>query len=158
MTILNTQSRKTLLYIAIAFAFSVAMRLIWISYFSNEASFHFHDQLMINTNDGCFRAEGARDPLAGPSANPDANEFFDRFHQPNDLSSAGEAAAQLTALFVKILPFSFEMPSIWQAMGRYSSSMTKHTTHSTFSLWCLRTTTRISSSRLYSRHMPKFTS
>ena len=84
------------------------MRLIWISHFSNEASFHFHDQLMINTNDGYYWAEGARDLLAGPEANPDAKEFLDRFHQPNDLSPVGEAAAQLTAFFAKMLPFFFE--------------------------------------------------
>lgn len=50
---------------------------------------------MINTNDGYFWAEGARDILSGIS-------------QPNDLSPTTEAASQLTAFFAKILPISFE--------------------------------------------------
>jgi dolichyl-diphosphooligosaccharide--protein glycosyltransferase/undecaprenyl-diphosphooligosaccharide--protein glycosyltransferase len=50
---------------------------------------------MINTNDGYFWAEGARDILSGIS-------------QENDLSPITTAASQLTALFAYILPFSFE--------------------------------------------------
>ncbi len=50
---------------------------------------------MINTNDGYAWAEGARDILSGVS-------------QPNDLSKIQSSTAQLTAIFAKILPFSFE--------------------------------------------------
>ena len=108
MITLDTQTRKTLLYIIVAFAFSVAMRLIWIYQFADFAPFHFHNQLMINTNDGYYWAEGARDLLAGSGTNPSAKEFFDRFHQPNDLSSTATVVAQITALFAKLLPFSLE--------------------------------------------------
>jgi len=104
----NVENRKTLIYIIIAFAFSVAMRLIWIYQFHDFAPFHFHGQLMINTNDGYVWAEGARDLLSGTSTNPDAKEYFDKFHQFNDLSPVTSAASELTAFFVKILPFSFE--------------------------------------------------
>ena len=108
MTDLNVENRKTLIYIAIAFIFSVAMRLIWVYQFHDFAPFHFHDQLMINTNDGYIWAEGARDLLSGTSTNPEAKEYFDKFHQFNDFSPVTSAASQLTAFFAKILPFSFE--------------------------------------------------
>ncbi|QHG90804.1 peptide transporter [Sulfurimonas sp. CVO] len=91
-----TQSTKvTLLYIAIAFLFSVAVRMIWFYQFFGYEPFMFNSQLMINTNDGYFWAEGARDILSGIS-------------QENDLSPITTAASQLTALFAYILPFSFE--------------------------------------------------
>ena len=105
---LTTENKKTFFYILIAFAFSVAMRLIWVYQFGDYAPFHFNGQFMINTNDGYFWAEGARDLLSGSATNPDAKEFYDKFHQFNDLSPVSTATAQLTAFFAKILPFSFE--------------------------------------------------
>ena len=100
--------KKTLLYIAIAFTFSVVMRLIWVYYFNDYAPFHYNGAFMINTNDGYYWAEGARDLLSGTATNPDTKEYFDRFHQFNDLSPVVSSPAQLTAVLVKILPFSFE--------------------------------------------------
>ena len=105
---LTLENKKMLIYIAIAFTFSVAMRLIWVYQFHDVSQFHFNGQLMINTNDGYYWAEGARDLLSGTSTNPDAKEFFDKFHQLNDLSSVDRAASELTAFFAKVLPFSFE--------------------------------------------------
>jgi len=63
---------------------------------------------MINTNDGYFWAEGARDLLSGVSQN-------------NDSSPIKSAASQLTFFFAKILPFSFEsiifyMPAILSSL------------------------------------------
>ncbi len=92
---ITQETKLTLFYILIAFSFSVAMRFIWVYQFSGYAPFIFHNQFMINTNDGYFWAEGARDLLSG-------------VHQANDLSPVDTAAAQLTAFFAKILPFSFE--------------------------------------------------
>ena len=71
------------------------MRMIWIYQFHGYEPFMFNGQFMINTNDGYYYAEGARDILSG-------------IHQENDLSPVDSAASQLTALFVKIFPFSFE--------------------------------------------------
>jgi len=108
---LNTTSQettKTLLYIAIAFIFSIAMRLIWVYQFADYVPFHYNGQFMINTNDGYFWAEGARDLLSGNLLNPDAKEYLNKFHQAHDLSPTLQAASQLTAIFAKILPFSFE--------------------------------------------------
>lgn len=95
MTQLTKETKLTLLYILLAFSFSVALRLIWIYQFGGYEAFKFNGQFMINTNDGYFWAEGARDLLSGIS-------------QPNDLSPTMQAPAQLTALFATILPFSFE--------------------------------------------------
>jgi dolichyl-diphosphooligosaccharide--protein glycosyltransferase/undecaprenyl-diphosphooligosaccharide--protein glycosyltransferase len=105
---LNLENKKTVIYILIAFAFSVAMRMIWVYQFNGFAPFHFNNQFMINTNDGYLWAEGARDLVTGASTNPDAKEYFDKFHQLHDLSPVTAAASQLTAFFAKILPFSFE--------------------------------------------------
>ncbi|MDD2790004.1 MAG: STT3 domain-containing protein [Sulfurimonas sp.] len=92
---IDKETKLTLLYILLAFSFSVALRLIWIYQFGDYEAFKFNGQFMINTNDGYFWAEGARDILSGIS-------------QPNDLSPTTLAASQLTAFFAKILPFSFE--------------------------------------------------
>ncbi len=94
MTI-SQESKKVLLLITIAYLFSVAIRLIWVYQFHGYEPFLFHNEFMINTNDGYGFAEGARDLLAG-------------FHQEGDLSPTTTAISQLTYLFAKILPFSFE--------------------------------------------------
>ena len=105
---LTKETQLTLLYITIAFLFSVTMRLIWLYQFSGYEPFMFNSQFMINTNDGYIWAEGARDLLSGTSTNPAAENFYDKFHQYNDLSPVTSAASQLTAFFAYILPFSFE--------------------------------------------------
>lgn len=68
----------------------------------------WNSQFMINTNDGYYFAEGARDILSGVS-------------QLNDLSPIDTATSQLTAFFAYILPFSFEsvifyMPAILSSL------------------------------------------
>ncbi|MGE4397640.1 MAG: STT3 domain-containing protein [Sulfurimonas sp.] len=95
MGTLNKETKITLLYIAVAFLFSVALRMIWFYQFADYEPFKFNGQFMINTNDGYYWAEGARDILSGMS-------------QENDLSPITTAASQLTALFAFVLPFSFE--------------------------------------------------
>ena len=105
---LSQETKTTLLYILVAFTFSVLMRLIWVYQFNGYEPFMFNGQFMINTNDGYYMAEGARDLLSGIATNPDAKDFFDRFHQLHDLSPVDTAGAQLTAFFAYILPFSFE--------------------------------------------------
>lgn len=95
MGTLTKDTKVTLLYIAIAFLFSVAIRMIWFYQFADYELFKFNGQFMINTNDGYYWAEGARDILSG-------------VNQENDLSPIDTAASQMTALFAFILPFSFE--------------------------------------------------
>jgi len=90
-----SENQKTLLLIVVAFIFSFAVRMIWVVQFSDQESFKYNNEFMINTNDGYFWAEGARDILAGS-------------HEPNDLSPVDYAASQLTAFLSQILPISFE--------------------------------------------------
>jgi len=78
-----------------AFLFSFAVRLIWVYQFDDFENFKFAGQFMINTNDGYYWAEGARDLLSGIS-------------QKYDLSPIDSAPAWLTYVAVKLLPFSFE--------------------------------------------------
>ena len=92
---ITTHNRQTLMLILIAFFFSFAFRLIWVFQFQDYEQFHFNNQFMINTNDGYFFAEGARDIIAGES-------------QENDLSPIDNAVSITTAFFATILPFSFE--------------------------------------------------
>ncbi len=89
------ENLKIFTYICVAFLFSIGIRLIWVYQLHGIESFYWNGQLMINTNDGYFFAEGARDILKG-------------FHEANDLSPVDVPASMLTAFFAKILPFSFE--------------------------------------------------
>ena len=95
MTPLTKETKLTLLYILIAFTFSVLMRMIWIYQFTGYEAFIHNGQFMINTNDGYYWAEGARDLISGVT-------------QANDRSPIETAASQITAFFAHILPFSFE--------------------------------------------------
>ncbi len=96
MRSLTKETKVTLLYIALAFLFSVAIRMIWFYQFLDYNPFWFNGQFMINTNDGYYWAEGARDILNGFN------------HQEFDLSPVDSAASQVSAFFAYILPFSFE--------------------------------------------------
>ena len=109
MNSLTKETKLTLFYMLIAFTFSVAVRMIWVYQFSGYAQFMHNGQFMINTNDGYYWAEGARDLLSGSSTNPSAIKYFDKFHQLNDLSPVSTATAELTAFFATILPFSLKV-------------------------------------------------
>jgi dolichyl-diphosphooligosaccharide--protein glycosyltransferase/undecaprenyl-diphosphooligosaccharide--protein glycosyltransferase len=84
----------TLFLIIIAYLFSLSMRYIWVMEVKNIPQFYWHNELMINTNDGYFYAEGARDILQG-------------YHQTGDLSPINEPISLLTAWLSKIIPISF---------------------------------------------------
>lgn len=96
MNSLTKETKLTIFYIILAFAFSVAMRMIWVYQFSDFALFQYNGQFMINTNDGYFWAEGARDLLGGT------------YREGIDQTPVALAPSILTAFFAKILPFSFE--------------------------------------------------
>jgi len=94
--VILSKNTKTILLILLAFAFSFSVRLIWVSQFSTVDEFKFNNEFMINTNDGYYYAEGARDILAGKT------------ESTNDLSPISRATSVFTAWIVKIVPFSFE--------------------------------------------------
>ncbi len=95
MKFLLSKKRKVTMYIVVAFIFSFLVRLVWVYQFGGIEAFKWNNQFMINTNDGYYWAEGARDIL-----NWDFSEFA--------RSPVKTAGAQLTAFFALILPFSFE--------------------------------------------------
>jgi len=84
----------------IAYIFSISIRTIWVYQFKDVESFRWNNQLMINTNDGYGYAEGARDILSGT-------------HQKGDFSFVDAPISRVTALFAKVLPFSFETIILW---------------------------------------------
>ena len=85
------------------------MRLIWVYQFSDVEQYKFNDEFMINSNDGYYFAEGARDILSNINQN-DRN------------STAGDSAlSYLTSLIAKILPIKFEtlilyMPAFFSSL------------------------------------------
>jgi dolichyl-diphosphooligosaccharide--protein glycosyltransferase/undecaprenyl-diphosphooligosaccharide--protein glycosyltransferase len=91
---------KFWLLVLIAYCFALAVRYIWVDWASQFPQFYWNGQIMINTNDGYYWAEGARDMLAG-------------HHQPNDLSPVGWPLSMLTAWLARVLPFSFETIILW---------------------------------------------
>jgi dolichyl-diphosphooligosaccharide--protein glycosyltransferase/undecaprenyl-diphosphooligosaccharide--protein glycosyltransferase len=99
MAMILSTNKNTILLILIAFLFSFSIRLIWVQQFSAAEQFKFNHQFMINTNDGYYYAEGARDILDGKLKEEDTH---------HDLSPVESAASNLTAWLAKILPISFE--------------------------------------------------
>ena len=99
--------KATLLIMLAIYIFSIACRMIWVYQFGGIDTFMWNSELMINTNDGYFFAEGARDILA--------NDYSDMRSPTYSLVS------QVTAFFVKILPFSLETVILY--MPAYLSSL-----------------------------------
>ena len=95
-----SEKRQLVLYIFLAYTFSVLVRLIWVYQFSGTESFMWNDQLMINTNDGYVFAETARDILNGS------------LNYVDGINNDG-AVGFLTAILAKILPFSFETITLY---------------------------------------------
>ncbi len=91
----KTSLQVLLIFITIAYLFSISMRFIWVETLGSEPQFRWNNELMINTNDGYCFAEGARDILSG-------------HHDDNDQSPIDSAPSQLTAWLSKIIPMSFE--------------------------------------------------
>ena len=91
----SSETKQIFILMTIAYIFSIAVRLIWVYQFGGNTSFMWEDQLMINTNDGYYYAEKARDILNGTQG------YVDSWDHNGTL-------AIVTAFFATILPFSFE--------------------------------------------------
>ena len=91
----NISTKQLIGLIALAYAFSFIIRLIWVFQFGDYAPFHHNGELMINTNDGYFFASGAQQAL------------FD-LHEPNPRvpSWLSYGVTFFTVLFTKLTPFS----------------------------------------------------
>ncbi|WP_309499580.1 STT3 domain-containing protein [Sulfurovum sp.] len=88
-----------LLFMLLAYLFSIGVRLYWPMYFADNASMFYAGQLMINTNDGYYFATGARDILDGVVA-------VDK--QRASAFGVSQGMVMLTVYAAKLLPFSFE--------------------------------------------------
>jgi len=88
----KSMRKITLIYILIAFSFALLARMYWYDYALGEPNYIYKNQVMINTNDGYYYAEGARDLIAG-------------HHEVGDRSAVDEPVAIVTAFIAKILPF-----------------------------------------------------
>ncbi len=104
-----TTNKKALLLILIALIFSFAVRLIWVQQFSGYEQFKYNGEFMINTNDGYYWAEGARDILARIT------------EKTNDFSPIDQTASVFTAFLAKVVPISFEtlifyMPAFFSSL------------------------------------------
>lgn len=91
----HTTITKTMIFILIAYIFAIGVRYIWVETMNDYPQFIHNGELIINTNDGFYFAEGARDIIAG-------------FHQKNDISPTHTVLSQLTATLYHLLPVSFE--------------------------------------------------
>jgi len=81
----------------LAYAFSFAIRMIWVFQFQDNPSSLWNGELMINTNDGYFFAAGVQQALEGlHMENPRVFGIWDY------------GVIFFTTLFVKITPFSLE--------------------------------------------------
>jgi len=93
-----------------AYAFSFAVRMIWVFQFQGDPQAMWNGQLMINTNDGYAWASAAQKWLEGTlQHNPQVKDVF------------YTAAITLTAFVVKYLPFSLDtvilyMPAVISSM------------------------------------------
>ena len=90
----------------LAYAFSFAIRMIWVFQFQDNPNFIWENELMINTNDGYFFAAGAQQALEGL-----------HLENPRVFGMWDYGVIFFTTLFVKFTPFSLEtvilyMPSV----------------------------------------------
>ncbi|EIF50093.1 STT3 domain-containing protein [Sulfurovum sp. AR] len=90
-------TKEILWMIIVAYAFSFAIRMIWVYQFQDNPNFFWNNQLMINTNDGYTWAASVQNILYG-------------MHKTNPLIRDiwANGIIFFTVLFAKITPFSLE--------------------------------------------------
>jgi len=99
LTIEDKHIGVLLLFMLLAYLFSIGVRMYWPMYFSDNASMFYAEQLMINTNDGYFFATGARDIIDGVVA-------ADK--QRASAFGVSQGLVMLTVYATELLPFSLE--------------------------------------------------
>lgn len=93
----NITTKSLLALMAIAYLFSIAVRMIWVYQFNGLDQFMWNDQLMINTNDGYIWGTSVLHELTGE---------FENNSRIVDMYKYGTVF--FTYLAVKILPFSLD--------------------------------------------------
>lgn len=87
-------------YILAAYAFGVGARVYWAWALGQDPGSVYGGHLMINTNDGYYWAEGARDILRGTN-------------NTHSTSAITAPISMMTAFLARILPLSFENIILW---------------------------------------------
>lgn len=100
-------NRNFWLAVFLIYAWGIFARLYWVYWASGFPEFFWNNQLMVNTNDSYYFAEGAKDILAGT-------------HQVGDRSPVDEGLPLVTAFLTRFSPFSLEtvmlyMPAVFSA-------------------------------------------
>jgi dolichyl-diphosphooligosaccharide--protein glycosyltransferase/undecaprenyl-diphosphooligosaccharide--protein glycosyltransferase len=93
-----------LLLIAVAYLFSMGVRMYWSLHFGDVESMRYAGELMINTNDGYFFSTGARDVIDGVIASD---------HQRASAYHVSPGLVLLTAYLTKFTPFSLDTVSLY---------------------------------------------
>ncbi len=88
----TTTLKVTFLFIVIAYIFNIGLRYIYVEEIGSVTQFLYNGHLMLNTNDGYYWIEGARDILHGT-------------HQINDLSPIDSLIARFIAFTSKLFSF-----------------------------------------------------
>lgn len=93
----NNSLKMALFLMAVAYAFSFAIRMIWVNQMGGVDMYHWNGQLMINTNDGYYFGAAAQKVLE------DMHLYNPRL--PNWFS---EGVVFVTVMLVKLTPFSLD--------------------------------------------------
>jgi dolichyl-diphosphooligosaccharide--protein glycosyltransferase/undecaprenyl-diphosphooligosaccharide--protein glycosyltransferase len=93
----NISTKQMIGLMALAYAFSFLVRMIWVWQFQDTSSFYWNNQLMINTNDGYFFASGVQKTLEGLHAS-----------NPRVFDWMNYGVIFFTTLLVKLTPMSLE--------------------------------------------------
>ena len=93
-----------ILFILVAYSFSMGVRMYWPLHFSGVQSMYHAGQLMINTNDGYFFASGARDFLQG---------IVPEDAQKASAIKGSPGLVLLTAYAAKFLPFTLDSVTLY---------------------------------------------
>ena len=106
----SKNDKKIWLLIAVAYLFSMAIRLIWVYWAKDNPEFYWNGQLMINTNDGYTWGAGAQKVLYGLHA-----------HNPGIRDMWSNAIILLTVLVTKLTPWSLDTVMLY--MPAFISSL-----------------------------------
>ncbi|CAA6819057.1 MAG: Oligosaccharyltransferase PglB (EC, partial [uncultured Sulfurovum sp.] len=97
-------SLAIVLFIVLAYVFSMGVRMYWPIHFEGSSAMHYAGELMINTNDGYFFSTGARDIINGVIAED---------KQRASAFRASPGLVLLTAYATKFTSFSLDTVSLY---------------------------------------------
>lgn len=102
MQIIKNNNQATMIILmSVAYIFSMAIRMIWVYQFGDMDSFHWNDQLMINTNDGYMWVSAAQN-------------LMDGVYENNPRIPGSEIGlVYFTYILAKILPFSLDSITLY---------------------------------------------